>query len=305
MEFKNFDEILQAAGAYCLRNRAVIANAADPHVMAFLALAEKEGIARPVLTGNAAEIRQYLDASGLASGSYEIVDCTKEEAAQTAVSLVQMGKADFLMKGMLETSDFLHPIVKKENALRLAGVMSYQAFLSVPGYHKLLLCTDGGMVPYPDQEKKKQIMANAIETLHLLGYETPKAAVLCCKETVDPKMPETIDADALHQAAMAGAFGNAVVDGPLSYDICMSAEIAATKHFFCPHAGDYDIMLFPNIHCANILVKSLIIHSKAVSGGIIAGCKVPVVAPSRGCKPEEQLLSAALATLVAAKGGAL
>ena len=303
MERKNFDEILSLAGEGCHSRRAAIANAGDPHVMDFLTLAEEKRLPRPLLTGDRAEIQRLLERSALESSQYEIYDCTRSTAAQAAVDLVRAGRADFLMKGMLETSEFLHPIVRRENGLRLDGVMCYQAFLSVPGYPKLLLCTDGGMIPYPDLDKKRQITANAVRTLHLLGYELPKAAVLCCKETVDEKMPETTDAAALHQDALAGAFGAAIVDGPLSYDICMSPEVAASKHFDCPHAGDYDILILPNIHCANILVKSLIIHTHAVSAGVIAGCKVPAVAPSRGCKPEEQLLSVALATLLAEKGG--
>lgn len=303
MEIKNFQELLKIAGGDDQERRAVIANAGDAHVMRFLALAEKARLCRPVLTGVKADIVRLLDASEMDSEGYTIVDCPREASAQTAVDLVRGGEGDFLMKGMLETSDFLRPIVKRENGLRTGGIMCYQAFLSVPDYPKLLLCTDGGMLPYPDLEQKKMIAANAIHTFRLLGYGQPKVAVLCCKETVDPKMPETLDAAALHRAAEAGEFGPAVVDGPLSYDICMSPDAASEKHFDCPYAGDYDVLLFPNIHCANILVKSLIIHAKAVSAGVIAGCRVPVVAPSRGARPEEQLLSVALATLLAERGG--
>ena len=299
MEFKNFDEILKIAGRQCREHRAVVANAGDQHVMDFLLLAEEKRLGHPLLTGVEADIRSLLSKNGLDPAAYEIINCDRTAAAQAAVDAVCAGRADFLMKGMLETSEFLRPVVKRENGLRLDGVMCYQAFLAVPGYPKLLLCTDGGMLPYPDLEKKRQITANAVHSLRRLGYALPKAAVLCCKETVDEKMPETLDAAALHRAAQQGAFGQAVVDGPLSYDICMSPEVARSKHFDCPHAGNYDILIFPNIHCANILVKSLIIHSHAVSAGLIAGCKVPVVAPSRGCQPMEQLLSVALATLLA------
>lgn len=301
MEFKNFDELLRAAGGRQKPSRAVIANAGDAHVMDFLRLAESKGLPRPVLVGVAADIKALLQSNDL-PGDYVIYDCCKEDAAQRAVEIVKAGEGDFLMKGMLETSDFLRPIVKRENDLRTESIMSYQAFLSLPSYHKLLLCTDGGMVAYPTLEQKKKIVSNAVRTLHCFGYDLPKAAVLCCKETVDSKMPETLDAAELHQAALNGDFGAAAVDGPLSYDICMRADIAKSKHFECEHSGNYDILVFPNIHAGNILVKSLIINGGAVSAGIIAGCKVPVVAPSRGATPEEQLLSAAVAAVIAEGG---
>jgi phosphate butyryltransferase len=181
--------------------------------------------------------------------------------------------------------------------------MSYVALVSFADYPKLLLCTDGGMVTYPNYEKKKQIVLNALGVLRALGYVKPKIAVLCCKETVDEKMPETLDAAKLREAYLAGELGECAVEGPISYDICMSPEIASIKGFKSEHAGNFDILLLPNIHACNIFVKSLVIHSKAKAAGIIAGCKVPVIAPSRGASAEEQLLSLALATAVSGKRG--
>ncbi|KPU44893.1 phosphate acetyltransferase [Oxobacter pfennigii] len=303
MEYKDFDGIIKAAERLNQTSRVAVANAADAHVLGFLFAAKEKGITLPILVGNEKKIKNTLMDSRQNPNDYEIYDSPDGEEAQMAVDLVRDGKADFLMKGMMETSDFLRPIVKKENGLRIGRIMSYVALMSFAGYHKLIICTDGGMVTYPDYEKKKQIVINAVDVLHAIGYEKPKVAVLCCKETVDEEMPETVDAAMLKQASLAGGLGDCAVEGPLSYDICMSPEIAAIKKFKCEHSGNFDVLLFPNIHCCNIFVKSLVIHQKARAATIITGCRVPVIAPSRGSTTEEQILSLALASLAAGKGG--
>lgn len=302
MEYKDFDGMLKAAAGLKQLSRVAIANAADKHVLSFLQTARKNKITSPILVGNENLIKSMLREMGENPSDYDICDSPSGEEAQAAVDLVRGGRADFLMKGMMETSDFLRPIVKKENGLRTGKTMSYVAIMSFPGYHKLLLCTDGGMVPYPDFEKKKHIAINAVNVLRAIGYEKPKVAALCCKETVDEKMPETVDAAKLKEASLSGEMGECIVEGPLSYDICMSPEIAAIKKFDCEHAGNFDILLFPDIHSCNIYVKSLVIHWKARAATIIAGCKVPVIAPSRGSTTEEKILSLALASLASRKG---
>ena len=296
-EFKNFEEL--TGGMQKSAARGAIAGAGDKHTIDFLLYAKERNITPPILVGDKAVVEELLRQAGENPADYEVVNAQRGNEAQRAVELVKDGTADFLMKGMLETSDFLRPVVKRENGLRGDGVMSYVALMSFPAYKKLLLCTDGGMIPYPDYEAKKKILKNALEVLWAIGYERPKAAVLCCKETVDEKMPETVDAANLARAAKQGEFGECVVQGPLSYDVCMSPEIAKMKKFDCPDAGDFDILLFPNIHCGNIFVKSLIINCGAVSAGLIAGCKVPVIAPSRGSSAEEQFLSFVLANAIA------
>ena len=190
--------------------------------------------------------------------------------------------------------------MKKENNLRTGRTMSHLSFNKFDAYHKVIVNTDGGMCTYPDLQKKKEILINAVETFRTLGYELPKVAVLCCKETVDQKMPETLDARALKEACQAGEFGACFVEGPVSYDIAMSKEIAAQKKFDCPYCEDFDILLQPNIHAGNIMGKCWTVSCHSTMAGIVVGAKVPIVLTSRGSSAEEKYLSIALAGMVAA-----
>lgn len=207
---------------------------------------------------------------------------------------IHEGGADFLMKGKIQTADLLSAVVNKEEGLRTGKVMSHVVFNEIPNYHKLLVLTDGGMMMYPDLNKKKEICENAVGTLRTLGYDKPKVAVLAAVEKVNPKMPETVDADALKTMNKSGELADCIVEGPISYDLTMSKESAAIKGFESPVTGDADIVLVPNITVGNVLGKSLIYSAGAKMAGFIVGAKVPIVLTSRGSTSEEKYLSLVL-----------
>lgn len=302
MEMKNFDQLVSTVKGMTEKRVVAVAAAADAHVIESVLEAKNEGIAQPILVGDAGEIKKILSGMGLNPSDFDLVDApgTPGDAAAKAVEVIKSGDANFLMKGMVETTDLLRPVVKKENDLRTGRTMSHLSFNKFDAYHKVLVNTDGGMCTYPDLQKKKEIIINAAETLRTLGYDEPKVACLACKETPDEKMPETMDARALQEMSERGELGKTVVVGPLSYDIAMSKEFAATKKFNSPYIDDFDIVLQPNIHAANIMGKCWLVHCHATMAGIVVGAKVPIVLTSRGSSAEEKYLSIALAGMVAA-----
>jgi phosphate butyryltransferase len=302
MELKNFDQLVTTVKGMSEKRVVAVAAAADEHVIESVLEAKKEGVAQPILVGDAEQIKEILRKMDQNPSDFAIEHApgTPGDAAVAAVELIKHGDANFLMKGMIETSDLLRPVVKRENNLRTGRTMSHLSFNKFDAYHKVIVNTDGGMCTYPDLAKKKEIIINAVETFRTLGYDMPKVACLCCKETVDEKMPETLDARALREACEAGEFGKCFVEGPVSYDIAMSKEIAAQKKFPCAHVEDFDILLQPNIHAGNIMGKCWTVSCHATMAGIVVGAKVPIVLTSRGSSAEEKYLSIALAGMVAA-----
>lgn len=302
MELNGYSSLVELAKKLPNKSVVAVAGAADLHVIEAVLEAYDCGVAEPYLVGDSIKIKEILVGLNRKPEDFRITD--KYEGlneAETAVEIIKKGEASFLMKGMVETSDLLRPVVKKENGLRTDRGMSHLCFNSFEGYHKLLCLTDAGMVTTPNLEQKRGILANAISTLHSLGYEEPKVACLCCKETLDPKIVATTDARALREMAENGEFGKCIVEGPISYDIAMSAEIAKIKGFDCPHCGNFDIVMVPDIHGGNFLGKSLILHAKANIAGVIAGSAIPIVLSSRGSSAEEKFYSLALAAVIASK----
>ncbi len=298
--YRDFSEIVAKARASETRRVLAVAAADDEHVIEAVLKARREGIADAILVGDAINIRALIRGQGGDPADFEIAAVASgENTGQTAVDLVRGGKADILMKGIMETRDLLKPVVARENNLHTGRVMSHMAFFKLPNYPKLIVNTDGGMVVYPSLEDKKSIIINAVATLRAMGYACPKVAVLAGVEKVNPKMIETVEADQLKQMNLSGDIPDCIVEGPLSYDIAMDAEIARRKGSDCPHSGDFDVLVVPNLAAGNLLGKSWTVTAQAVMAGIIVGAKVPVIIVSRGSGCEEKFLSIALAAVAA------
>jgi phosphate butyryltransferase len=295
MEIKNFDHLVELVKDIDGVKKVAVVCAHDEHTMEAVQKAENEGLVKSVLIGKSAEIKGILKKLDFQKEDSEIIDVEGDlETSYKAVEIIREGKADFIMKGKIQTGDLLKAVVDKEKGLRTGKVMSHIVFNEVPNYHKLIATTDGGMMMYPDLAKKKQILENAVDTLISLGYEKPKVAALAAVEKVNPKMPESVDAGALKDMYLNGELENCIVEGPISYDLTMSKESAEIKGFESPVTGDADIMLVPNITVGNILGKSLIYSAGAKMAGFIVGAKVPIVLTSRGSTSEEKYLSLVL-----------
>lgn len=212
-----------------------------------------------------------------------------------AAKLIHAGKADFLMKGKIMTGNLLKGVLSPDADLRTGSLMSHVMLFEVPGYHKLLGVTDGGMCTYPDLEKKVGIVKNAVRFFHKIGVEKPNVAALCAIETINPKMQETVDGAELKRMSLAGELGECYVEGPISYDLAMVPELSAVKGYTaCPCCGDFDILLVPEIVVGNVLGKCLTYTCGGRMAGIVMGCKVPIVLTSRGSSAEEKYYSLAM-----------
>ena len=225
---KNFEELLESLKNRPERRRMVVAAANDAHTLEAVFRAERDGIITPILVGDKNTIRSVAKELSHTVTREAIYDCADDQAAsELAVQLIREGKADFLMKGKTDTKVVLKAVVNKEYGLGLGRTMSHFTILQLPGYHKLIAVVDGGMVPYPTLEQKKDIICNTVQTMRALGCECPKVGVLACVEKVNPKMPETVEARELREMNRRGEITDCIVEGPISYDCAMSREIAA------------------------------------------------------------------------------
>lgn len=295
MVFKSFDELIESVQHADARKKVAVVSAADEHTLEAVFKAKKDNIVEPILIGNKIKIKEILEQLKEELDEENIIDVENDAAvAEKAVELINDKQADFIMKGKIQTADLLRAVVNKEKGLRTGSVMSHFVLHELPGYHKLLAMSDGGMMMYPTVEEKKQIIENAVNTFLNMGYENPKVAVLAAVENVNPKMPETVDAGILKEMNQKGEIKNCIVEGPISYDLVMSKESAEIKGYSSPVVADTDILIVPNIQVGNILGKSLVYSGGAKMAGFIVGAKVPIVLTSRGSTAEEKYLSLVL-----------
>ena len=272
--------------------RAVVAAAHDEHTLQAVFAARRDGLIYPVLVGRREEILSIARALGEDLDPAQVADAGDDvQCAAKSVALIRAGEGSMLIKGMLPTGTLLKAVVHRETGIRASGVMSHVAILDVPSYHKLLYVTDGGMVVAPDLEQKRHILRNALDFCRFLGYDRPKAAVLCAVETVNPAMPETADGAALKAEGERGDFGPCLVEGPISLDLATDGEAARVKGYRSPVAGDADILLAPSIAAGNLLGKSLYGLAGGEMAGVVLGAKVPITVNSRGAAAEEKYWS--------------
>jgi len=262
--------------------------------------AAEAGLILPILVGPAEKIAETAKSAGLNLGNLEIVDTSHSvDSARQAVALVREGRAEVLMKGSLHTDELMSAIVSRDGGLRTGRRISHVFVMDVPTYHKVLIVTDAAINIAPTLEDKVDICQNAIDLAITLGLEKPKVAVLCAVETVNSKMPATLDAAALCKMAERGQIKGGLIDGPLAFDNAVSKQAAETKGIKSSVAGDPDILLAPDLEAGNILAKQLSFLANADSAGMVLGARVPVILTSRADSVRSRIASCAVAKLVA------
>jgi phosphate butyryltransferase len=295
---RNFAEVLSRAQGLG-RVTISVAAAQDKDVLQAVKAAFDAGLATAILVGDAVAITPLLAAVGLPADTPVVHEPDNNKAALTAVSLVGQGKAQVLMKGLLNSRDFLRAVLHPTEGLRTGRLLSHLSAYEVPGQEKLVFHSDGGMNIAPTLAEKKDILINALLALHALGIACPNVAVLTANELVNPKMPATVDAKALADMGAAGQLPAAIVEGPIAMDVAVSPEAARHKGLTSAVSGMVDLFLMPNIETGNAVGKALIYYAKAVMAGVVLGATHPVVMTSRAETVEGKLNSIALAALAA------
>lgn len=296
---KTFDKVLNTAKSQGMKIVAV-AVAQDEPVLEAVRAAKKNGIANAILVGDKEKIISIASSIGMDAEEFEIIDEKDvKKAALIAVKIVSTGKADMLMKGLLETSTFLRAVLNKEVGLRTGKQMSHVAVFEIPSYDRLIFLTDAAFNMYPELKEKIDIINNSVAVAKACGVELPKVAAVCAVEVVNAGMPATLDAALLSKMNDRGQIKGCIVDGPLALDIAISEEAARHKKIGGQVAGKADILLMPNIEAGNVMYKCLNYTTKSKSGAILVGTSAPVILTSRADTPETKLNSIALAALVA------
>jgi len=258
------------------------------------------GIIEPVLVGPEEKIRALAEENQLDLSRIRIVHAMHgRDAAAVAVSLARSGDAEALMKGSLHTDELLAEVVSGSSGLRTQRRISHVFVMDVPTYPGPLLITDAAVNIAPSLEEKVDITQNAIDLAHALGIPEPKVAILSAVETVNPKIPSTLDAAALCKMADRGQIKGGVLDGPLAFDNAVSLLAATIKGIRSVVAGQAEILVVPNLESGNMLAKQLEYLAGALSAGIVLGAKVPIILTSRADTAESRVASCVIASLVA------
>lgn len=265
------------------------------------------GLIRPLLVGPEGKIRAAASEAGIDLAPFTLIDVPHSHAAAArAVELVREGQAALLMKGSLHTDELMGAVVNSASGLRTERRISHAYVMDVPGFPRPIIITDAAINIRPTLEEKADIARNAIDLAHAIGIAAPKVAIIAAVETVNARMPTTLDAAALCKMADRGQITGGVLDGPLALDNAISAEAAREKGIVSPVAGQADVLLVPDLEAGNIAAKQLTFLAHADAAGVVLGARVPIILTSRADSERTRVASCALAVLLArAAQGAL
>ena len=294
-----FDYMLEKVQALGKMKTVAVAGGDNFTILQACRKAKDLKIADCILIGESSKIKVEAEKGEVDISDFEIVEKTLDsEIALTAATLVREGKADIYAKGSLETKYTLKAILDNKRGLRKSRIVTGITILEAKKHKKLLIFTDAHVRPYPTIIEKISLINNAVEFAHSIGIETPKVAAVCALEKVNPIMRETEEALRLSKMNDIGQIRGCIVDGPLSFDLAINPKIPKYKGMENRKIkGDADIILFPNIHSAN-LAYNLMIHAiKAKSATLLSGTKAPCVFTSRSGSMDSKFNSIVLAIL--------
>src|SRR6267378_3949081 len=296
---ERYDRLVRAAQQLPPVTTAV-AHPCDRISIEGLVEAAKLGLIAPILVGPPARIREAAQQAEADISSFPLEEAAhSHDSAAKAVELVRQGKAEALMKGSLHTDELMGAVVAREGGIRTARRISHCFVMDVPGHKDPLIVTDAAVNIAPDLADKVDIVQNAIDLGHALRFEEVRVAILSAMETVNPKVPSTIEAAALCKMADRGQITGGVLDGPLAFDNAIDVEAARIKGIKSEVAGRAQILLVPDLEAGNMLAKNLAYFAKADGAGIVLGARVPVVLTSRADSARARMASCAVAALYA------
>ena len=285
-----FDKLLNDLQKDVKMKKLAIAGADNPETIETSRKAKDMKIGDSILIGNEKRIREVANEHNIDISDFEVVDLSDPtEISRHAVKLVHEGKADMYVKGSIETRDVLKAVLDNDIGLRTSDLISLVGVFEING--KLKYLTDPSVIPYPTLQMKVQLINNVVKFAYSTGLKNPKVAAVAAISITDHRMQETLEAEELMEMNKRGEIKDCIVDGPLSLDLAISTESAKIKNSNRRINGDADIILFPEVHSANIAYKILTLLGDLKSGNIILGTSQPVILSSRSDSVQVKLNS--------------
>lgn len=294
---QHFERLLAACKPLAPLVTAVVAPEEEAALLGALEAAD-QAIIKPILIGDKKKILAVAKKAHADIAKHELVDIGDHRTASAhAVKLAREGKVEALMKGHLHTSDLLKEVVRKDGGLRTSRRISHVFVFDVPGLNHLLFVTDAAINIQPSLDEKVDIVQNVIDLARALKIERPKVGILSALETVNTKIPSTLDAAILSKMAERGQIIGGEVDGPLAMDNAIDVTAARTKGITSLVAGRAEVLVVPNLEAGNMLAKELVFMAHADGAGLVVGASVPIILTSRADDAKSRLVSCALAAL--------
>lgn len=258
--------------------KAGVINPVHEKIIAAVADAANAGFIEPILIGQKEKILVAADVAKIDISQYKLIEVEhSHQAISKAMALARNHEIGLIIRGGAISDELLKAMQKTDKGILTERILSYALVFDVPTYSKALILTDTCVNINPSLEAKRGITQNAIEFAHALGIMQPKVAILAGSDLVTSTMHSTIDAAALCKMAERGQIRGGILDGPLTLDNVISAEVARSKGINSSVIGDADILVVPNVETGNMLAEQLEYLADSRKAGLVLGGRVPVL----------------------------
>ncbi len=249
--------------------------------MTALKKAKEEGLAKPILVGNEAAIRENADIHHIDISDFEIRGVSGG-VVTPAIEALQNDEIDILVRGDFGILDLLTALFRREASFRI-GRKTVTAISGhfVGALGRMLFVTDPIVIPAPDLKDKIALVENAVEYTRKLGFNKPRVALTAAVELIYPVMQHTIEGAVISKMNDRNQIKDCLIDGPLSMDCAVIESTAKEKGVTGWVAGRADVLVQPNIETSYGMYRAFALYVKAPSGVIVVGGKVPVCVTSR------------------------
>ncbi|WZY00111.1 phosphate acetyltransferase [Bacillus sp. FSL W7-1360] len=293
--------------------RIVLPEGTDERVLTAAAKLAADGIVKPIVIGEEAEIHALASQWGIEVEGLTIYDPNTyphfaemvaafverrkgKETTDTAqmrlkdvnyfgTMLVYMEKADGLVSGAAHsTGDTVRPalqIIKTAPGMkRTSGV-----FVMVKDEQKFVFA-DCAINIAPNEEELAEIAVATAETAKLFAME-PKVAMLSFSTLGSASSQETKKVAAATKLAQA-ARPDLLIDGEFQFDAAFVPAVAQKKAPDSPLRGEANVFIFPSLESGNLGYKiAQRLGGYDAIGPILQGLNKPVNDLSRGCNTDD------------------
>lgn len=295
--FKNFNEIEEYLIQTKVKKRIVLAGSHDEIALKALIRAKRAGFLKGILIGDKEKTEAILKQENESIEDYEIIDEKRElKSAMKAIQLVNEGKADMPMKGLMQTAAFLMAVQNPSGGLmQQNGLLNEMTAFYYPEQDRILITGDCAINIAPNLSQKKKIAENLIQLAKAFQCEQVKVAAISVVEKETPTIQSSVDAKELSQMEWGD---DVLFEGPFALDNALDEEAAKHKGINSPVAGHADVLLMPDIHAGNIFHKCIHFfgHMPFASGTI--GAKTPIIMNSRTDDEDAKYYSIMVAILL-------
>ena len=237
-------------------------------------------------------VRQFQGLRRFSNLKEKDVEQYLEDTNYFATMMLATSQADALVSGATSTaSSALRPILQIIPLLQQVSTMSSLNIFDLEdhdtGKDRELFLADCAVVPDPTSEQLSDIAITTAALRFHLTNKKPHVALLSYSSKSTTSKNSTI---AKMKAATQMARKKAIdlglpmeIDGELQVDAALDPITAKTKKVDGPVAGLADVLIFPDLHSANIASKLVDTLTRARNyGPILTGLSKPAAEISRG-----------------------